>query len=855
MERNIFWKWAILASLVVVSLTRVIPWSEKVNYGLDLAGGISFVCSIDEDRTRAETRKACLEAGMDEIETEARVKEALDANQDQVLEVLRNRLDGLGIAEPSIIAKGGRIEIQLPGVDVESSAEAEESILSVGELQFRMAHPRNDALVNELMASGKAPPHHKVMKVGTQSVYARISALPLNTPEEDAYDAYRKVLARFEVPTAKYEFMLIEEDIEGVPYYRPCFVAKRSELGSEHLHMARVGQDNMGLPSVDLEFTKAGRKKFAAVTRAHAPGGTLNPDMDGRHYMGIIIDGTLYSAPYIREAISGSNAQISGNFNMEDAKRLVNVLRSGALPTRIKIEEKRFVDPGLGKKSINSSFKALMLGGVCVLVFMLIYYMFCGFVADLALVFNIILLPLGMVFVAGLLSMGQGMGGKIGLPTLTLPGIAGIILTIGMAVDANVLIFERIREESRLGKSLKAAIAAGYERAFVTIFDANLTTLMTGVILFWFGPGPIRGFAVTLCAGIIVSMYTALVVTRMFFNLYAGRTQAASLKMLQIVKSVTTIDFVGKRKLAATVSIIVIVVTWAIMGGRYMQSSSSVLGVDFTGGTDTTFAFTFTGEGDDELPGEDAIRAAIEGAGIKTPMVQYQREADSPSIISSLRIKTGHELVGERSQAEIVKELLVATFPEQAFRPIQEDLVGPQVGKELRQDAIISILMALVVLIGYITLRFEFGFALGAIVALAHDVLITLGIFAILGRQINLPIVAALLTIVGYSINDTIVVFDRIREDLKIVRGKSFKEICNLSINQTLSRTLLTSLTTLMVVVLLLVFGGGAIFDFALALCIGVVVGTYSSIFVATPVVLLWHRDKAPTLHGSSKIK
>jgi SecD/SecF fusion protein len=852
MERNSFWKWAILAGLVVVSLTRVIPWSEKVTFGLDLAGGISFICSIDKERTEAETRAACAESGLDAADTEIRVNEALKGDQEQALEVLRNRLNGLGIAEPSIVAKGERIEIQLPGVGVERSAEAEESILSVGELQFRMAHPRNDALISELMESGKVPAHHKIVKVGNERLFVRTEALPINTPEDAAYDRYRRELARFQVPTAKYEFMLVEDVRQGAVYYRPYFMAKKIELGSQELSMARVGQDQMGLPAVDLEFTNAGRKRFAAVTRAHAPGGTLNPDMAGRHYMGIVIDGTLYSAPYIREAITGANAQISGNFNMEDAKRLVNVLRSGALPTRIKVEEKRFVDPSLGEKSIRSSFKALMLGGLCVLVFMLVYYMFCGFVADVALAFNIVLLPLGMVFVAGLLSMGQGMGGKIGLPTLTLPGIAGILLTIGMAVDANVLIFERVREESRVGKSLKAAIAAGYERAFVTIFDANLTTLMTGIILFWFGSGPIRGFAVTLCAGIIVSMYTALVVTRMIFTFYAGRSQAASLKMLQLIKSDTAIDFIGKRKVAAAISIMLIVATWALMGGRYMQAQGNVLGVDFTGGAVTVFEFN----AGSELPGEDAIRAELEAAGIKSAMVQYQREADNPGVVSSLRIKTGVEDLGERSQAEVVKELLPERFPAPAFRPVQEDLVGPQVGAELRNDAVISILIALAVLIAYITIRFEFGFAVGAIVALAHDVLITLGLFTLFGRQINLPIVAALLTIVGYSINDTIVVFDRIREDLKVVRGKGFRDICNLSINQTLGRTLLTSLTTLIVILFLLVFGGGAIFDFALALCIGVIVGTYSSIFVATPVVLLRHGDKAPVLHGSShKIK
>jgi len=305
------------------------------------------------------------------------------------------------------------------------------------------------------------------------------------------------------------------------------------------------------------------------------------------------------------------------------------------------------------------------------------------------------------------------------------------------------------------------------------------------------------------------------------------------------------VDFVGKRKLAAVISLSLVVVSMAVMVGRTLQAPGQVFGVDFTGGGATTFAFT---------PGQqvsvESIRDSLNAAGIDRPVIQYQREIDKGEP-TSLQIKTGVELVNGKKQSEIARDILLAQHPEAGYRLIAEDEVGPQIGSELKRSALWAIAAALLGIILYLSWRFEFGFALGAIVALVHDVLITVGLYSMCGQQINLPIVAALLTIVGYSVNDTIVVFDRIREDLRLVKTKSFKEICNLSINQTLSRTLLTSVTTLITIVMMLIFGGGAIFGFALALFIGVVVGTYSSIFVATPIVLLWHRDKKPEMSGS----
>ncbi len=836
MDKHAWWKWLLLVALVALSLSRVMPWQDKVRFGLDLKGGISFVVNVDETKIANDIREDNADA--DQVEIDAMLASALKDSLERSVEILRNRLNRIGIEEPSIVKKADRIEIQLPGIGEDRREEAEQMILSVGVLEFRMVHERSGELTDRIMTENLAPRGYKIVTLEGGSYYRPND----DVPDSERDESFLKELGNFEIPSPSYEFLLEEVVIADRLVYRPHFVNRHPVLRSRDLKNSKLEQGNMGQYAVGLEFTPKGAKRFADVTEKYAPGGSLNPD--GDRFLAIVIDGTLYSAPRIREAIYGGRAQITGSFDLSEAKRLVNVLKSGALPARVKIVEKRFVAPSLGKDSIDSGLRSIMYGGIGVVLFMIVYYMLCGIVADMALVLNMLLLPLGMIIAAGFMSMGKGVGaGAIALPVLTLPGVAGILLTIGMAVDANVLIFERIREEQRTGKRLWAAISAGYDRAFVTIMDANVTTLMTGVILFIFGSGPIRGFAVTLCGGIIISMYTALVVTKMIFSIIANKTPIKSLKMLSIIKEKTSIDFVGKRGFAAAISIVVIVLSCGLLVVRGIQAPGQVFGVDFTGGASTTFAFT---PADDDTPVAVAdLRQALETAGVDKPVIQYQRELDKAKA-TSLQIKNGSDLVNDEKQSDIVKRVLTESFPVAGFKIAQEDEVGPQIGDELKKSAVWAIVWALVGIIVYISWRFEFGFAIGAIVALAHDVLVTVGVYSATGHQISLPIVAALLTIVGYSVNDTIVVFDRIREDLKLVRKTSFKDICNLSINQTLSRTLLTSFTTLITVAMLLIFGGGAIFDFALALCIGVLVGTYSSIFVATPIVLLWYRDKKP---------
>lgn len=849
MDKNTIWKWLILVALLTASLAVVWPplpvkdaegnvlRPGKIRLGLDLKGGTSFAVKIDAEEVEREVRSRALD--LDEDAIKAEIAKILKDSQKRAIEVLRNRIDNLGIAEPNIFAgKDNRIIIQLPGITEAKRKEAEASIRDVAFLEFRVVHKDNAELVGELFSKNAVPEGYKLDPSGEPGVYVRDPAFS----QEKRDEVYKKQLRRFNAPTG-FDFMLEKTEKEMKTVYAPAFVKQRYEMTGENIKNASVQVGQFGAPEVSLEFNKKGSKRFAAVTKALAPGGSKNPNPNMGRRLAIVLDDTLFSSPTVQQEIYG-DARITGSFSNPEAHLLANILKAGALPAPVKIIEMRSVSPTLGSDSIRSGLRAIAYGGIAVVVFMTGYYLLSGLIANMALLLNMLLLPIGMISAAGFLgifSRDAASGGAVALPVLTLPGIAGILLTIGMAVDANVLIFERIREESKAGKRLWSSITAGYDRAFVTILDANLTTMLTGVILFLFGSGPIRGFAVTLCAGIMASMFTALVVTKLFFQLLANYTPVKTLKMLTVIGK-TSIDFVGKRRVAAVISLAVILVSWGLMVSRGVGNASAVFGVDFLGGSSVTLTFD-----QEHMVSIETVRETLSESGVVGSRIQYQQEMelDGDSYLQVVTALEEDPSVKERPAARVVSALVTA-FPESKFEISQEELVGPQIGKELRGRALLAIVCALIGIIIYISIRFEFGFALGAIVALTHDVLVTVGIYSLCGRQLSLPIVAALLTIVGYSVNDTIVVFDRIREDLKLMRGEGFKGICNLSINQTLSRTLLTSVTTLIAVVMLLVFGGGAINDFALALFIGVLVGTYSSIFVATPVVLLWHRDKRP---------
>jgi SecD/SecF fusion protein len=572
-------------------------------------------------------------------------------------------------------------------------------------------------------------------------------------------------------------------------------VKKKADLGGNHVTQAAPRYGNEGW-EVQLKFDGEGTKKFGQITEANV-----------NHRFAIVLDGVIQSAPVIKTAIYGGDAVISGGgMGEEEARGLASVLEN-PLQTPVSIEEERSVSPTLGMDSIRSSILAGLLGLAITLVCVAIYYKIPGLVANLALIINLILL-------IGALTMFRFV--------LTLPGIAGIILTIGLSVDANVLIYERLREEMALGKSLKVAVKAAYEKAFSSIFDANVTTLITAAILFWQASGPVKGFAISLTLGILASLFTALIVGRNFLGWFVDTERLKRISMLHLISS-KHIDFLGKGLLACMCSLALLL---AGATAFYIRGERN-FGVDFRGGDLITMS----------APNKidvGQVRDALKPIGFADASIQESAQGGKSYITIRTPLNTS-----DKTEKQIMQAM-----PNFGFKVEGSERVGALVGGELAKNSLIALGLGILGILIFVTFRFELSFAVGAIVALLHDVLMTVGMFALLGRELTLTMVGAVLTIAGYSINDTIVVYDRIREGLASGRRGSIEQIMNESINQTLSRTILTSTVTLIPILCLFLFGGPVLRDFSLAIIIGVVVGTYSSIFIASPIVLWWTRAR-----------
>ncbi len=603
----------------------------------------------------------------------------------------------------------------------------------------------------------------------------------------------------------------IEQQPNGPPVMDAVVVKKKAEngLAGDIVKNAMAVRGNLGEPQIDFQLNDNGAKRFGEVTRNNI----------GQR-LAIVLDGELYSAPVIQSAIETGNGQITGHFMVEQAQELANVLQN-PLRAPLKIDSSYDVDPTLGRDSIRSGIHASIAGVLLVSAFMLCYYLLAGIVANIALVTNIIIL--------------MGVMCSIGT-TLTLPGIAGVVLTVGMAVDANVLIYERIREELAKGKSLRGAIAAGYARAFGTIFDSHVTTLISSIILIFMGTGEIKGFGVTLTIGVAASLFTALVVTRLIFNFLLEHNLIKSLRMFHLIRA-TKLDFMKLAKPAFILSWTIILIG---MGYGIFDRGSKLFGVDFAGGDSTTFSFH-------QKVDVEQIRAVLTQIGEKDSQIQYQKDVGGGT--ETLRVTTAVGSAGK------VKQALETQFPQAQFEWRGGQQVGAVVGDEIKRSAIIASLLSLFGILIYVAFRYEFYFAVGAVVAVIHDVFMTIGCYCIFngvsGREFNATVVAAILTIIGFSTNDTIVIFDRIREDLKLgVRG-TFKEIINQALNQTLSRTLITSGTVFLATTALYFFGGGVINDFAFTFLIGILTGTYSSIYIASALVLWLHKGERPAIGGS----
>jgi len=540
----------------------------------------------------------------------------------------------------------------------------------------------------------------------------------------------------------------------------------------------------------------------------------------------VVLDGFVASAPTVNEEIPNGRSTISGNFTYNDAEDLTNVLKSGKLPAPARIIQEAIVGPSLGREAIRSGFNSFLLAFMVVMLYMVFYYSRrAGLVADIALLAN-------MFFLFGVLaSLGA---------VLTLPGIAGIVLTIGMSVDANVLIYERIREEITAGKGMKMAIKDGYKNARSAIIDANVTTLLTGVILLIFGTGPIKGFATTLVIGILTSLFSAIFLTRLIYErmLTKNRVITFSTKMTDNAFKNLNIPFLAKRRIFYVISGIIVTLGLVSLLTRGLNQ-----GVDFTGGR--TYVIRF-----EEPVNTQDIQASLESVLGETPQVITFGSDDQVRITTKYKITEDVAEVDEEIEQLIYQGLQPYLGDQVSFESFMNDYrqssqkVGPTIADDIKVQAIWAILFALVVIFIYILLRFRnWQFGLGAVAALIHDVMIVLGIFSIFygimpfSLEIDQAFIAAILTVVGYSINDTVVVFDRIREYVSLYRKRDRSEIINLALNSTISRTFSTSLSTFFVLLAIFIFGGEVIRGFTFALLIGVVVGTYSSLFIATPVV------------------
>ncbi len=784
---------------------------RSLNLGLDLQGGIHLVLEVKTE-------------GMEQQEAQDAVAQAQ--------EVIRNRIDQFGVAEPTIQRQGdNRIIIELPGVqDVQ---RAKDLVGQTALLEFQLLEPAEDRTrliqrIDQVLAPKEEDTEEEEdLLLSSTPESAPLSSMLSPTGEDltvSGRDLQRvknllNTSEAQELIPADVEFLFSSKPAgaEGNEFYFLYLVRKKPEMTGHMIQDAfvSIGQvvEYMGQPIVNFSTTDEGVRLFSRITGSHIG-----------ERMAIVLDESVYSAPVIQTKISEGRGIITGSGTQEEAKDLAIVLRAGALPAEVEIIEDRTVGPSLGRDSIEQGKTAAIYSMVLVVIFMVLYYRAAGLIADCALLLN-------MLFIMAVLAGFHA--------TLTLPGIAGIILTIGMAVDANVLIFERIREELRSGKTVRAAIDSGYGHALSAIIDANVTTFLVGIVLYQFGTGPIRGFALTLCIGIISSLFTAFFVTRTIFELITRKSEQSSLSIGPVALfSNLNIRFLSLRNIgfgtSAAVLLIGIVSILGINGIRQ--------GIDFAGGTLLELHF------DPAVKVEDIRsqlgRVPVGDAEIdlsKSEIKQFGSENDILIRVSEsgagTEVADGIMGVLESGFADNIEEM-------EWIR--RQEKVGPKIGSELSNAAVRAVLVALALILIYMAWRFHrFLYGIAAVVALFHDVLITLGLLSLFDIEITLAVVAALLAIVGYSLNDTIVVFDRIRENLHTARRQGFDGTVNQSINECLSRTLITSATTLMAVLVLMIFGGEVNRDFTITLMIGVVVGTYSSVFVASPVLYLGQQRAA----------
>ena len=751
MDKYYKWKVLLIAAVVGFSIWRLWPPQEKIHLGLDLQGGMQLLLKVDLAKVPPEGRK--------------------DAT-DRVVEIIRNRIDQLGVREP-VISKQAKDEVvvQLPGIT--DRDRAKEIIGKTAHLEFKVVVEDPDLIAKAEAAMLAAEP----AKTETPKTNAISGQAPVEAPKPAPAMPEGYEYATMKDRNGRAEHLLLQ---------------KQAILTGDHLVNSSVGFDTYGEPVVHLQYDDKGAKIFDRFTFQNI----------GKR-LAIVLDGVIHSAPVIRDRIPNGQAQISGNFSSQEASDLALVLRAGALPAPVTIEEERTVGPSLGRDSVARGLKAGLLGTLFVFGFMAIYYLFAGVVADLAL------------FIYILITLGAMAGLKV---SLSLPGIAGFILSIGMAVDANILIFERIREELATGKNARASISAGFHKAFSAILDSNMTTVLTSVILFMFGTGPVKGFGVTLTIGILASMFSAITVTRAILDFIVWKNPNPNLKMFQVFKK-PNFGFLKNRIWAYGFSLVVL----ALGVGSLVLRGKQNYGVEFTGGTLAEIRYH-------KRVSADEVLSALAKVGLAKAMIQQ------------VGVETVNEFVIKSAEKNIqkVEQASKSLAGEKGYDVIRVDSVGPAVSRDLTKKALWAVFWSSLGILVYLAFRFEWKFAAAAVIALLHDTLFSFGLYAFSGREINVATIAAVLTIMGFSVNDTIITFDRVRDNLRILRKMPFPDLVSLSINQTLSRTIFTTLTTLFGALALVLFGGPAINDFAFILLVGFSVGVYSTVFVASALLVDW---------------
>ena len=816
--------------------------------------------------------------------------------------VLRNRIDRFGVTQPSIqkLGNSGRILVELPGV--KEPERVRKLLQGTASLEFWTTYEYSEIYpymveANALLAQLLADEEPEVVEEAAEAVESEASELENIVAEEIAQqeineadlDAYKKTNPLFAVlspsqmrgnacigfanaidTTTVNKYLAMPQVAELFPAeFRPMWSVKPSEYvqgdnvyelvaikstsrdGKAPLdgsvvtdaHIDYNGQKGNGAPGVSMTMNAEGANIWARLTKENI----------GRQ-VAIVLDGTVYSYPTVQTEISGGSSSITGNFSVEEATDLVNVLKSGKLPAPATIIQEQVVGPSLGSESIRSGLISFVIAFLLVLIYMIFFYQGAGLIADVALLTNVLLL------FGTLASFGA---------VLTLPGIAGLVLTLGMAVDANVIIYERIKEELAAGKGIGKAVHDGYHNAYSAIIDGQVTTLLTGLVLFFFGSGPIKGFATTLIIGIITSVLTSIFITRLIIDdrVKKGKNVTFENNLTKNFLKNTHVNFIDGRKYSYIISgalILIAIGSMCIKGFTY--------GVDFTGGRTYVVRFDQPVTAEDvRAAAEDVFNAADPESSVEVKQfggesqmkitTSYKVDEDNSAVDAEIE-----NMIYESMKDLYAEDITFSDFVDTANNPngiISSDKVGASIASDIKRSAIISVILALLIIFAYIAWRFKgWTWGLGGVVSLAHTAIIIIGFFSLFSGilpfnlDVDQTFIAAILTIIGYAINDNVVIFDRIRENLGLHPNADFKQTVNSSLNATLTRTVNTSVSTLLPMLAIAIFGGESIRGLSVALCLGILIGTYASIMIGTPIMYdatMKKMAKQPAAKKSSK--